>query len=69
MGTGGMGAAAPQLGIQLAAGDSSPVLFFGPPQALEGNIPLVNTGAEKEKIRSIEISAQDLRGPDRKSVV
>ncbi len=63
MGTGGMGAPAPQVAIQLAAVDQSPVFFSGPPQALQGNIPLVNTGAEKEKIRSIAVRAQDLRGP------
>jgi hypothetical protein len=63
MGTGGMGATAPQVAIQLAASDNTQVFFSGPPQALEGNLPLVNTGSEKEKIRSIEISAQGLRGP------
>jgi hypothetical protein len=63
MGIGGMGAPAPQMAIQLAASDTATVFFSGPPQALQGNIPLVNTGAEKEKIRSIEVNAQDLRGP------
>lgn len=60
METGGTGASAP---IQFAASESAPIFFFGPPQALEGNIPLVNTGADKEKIRSIQVNAQDLRGP------
>ena len=63
MGTGGMSAPATQVAIQLAASNNAPVFFSGPPQALQGNIPLVNTGAEKEKIRSIEVSAADLRGP------
>lgn len=63
MGTGGMSAPAPQGSIQLAAVNDARVFFFGPPQALQGNIPLVNTGADKEKIRSIEVSAHELRGP------
>src|SRR5947209_6791226 len=63
MGTGGMGASAPQVAIQLAAVDQSPVFFSGPPHALQGNIPLVNTGSEKEKLRSIAVKTQDLKGP------
>jgi hypothetical protein len=63
MGTGGMGASAPQVAIQLAAINDAPVFFSGPPQALTGSIPLVNTGAEKEKIRSIGLSAEVLKGP------
>ena len=63
METGGMGASAPHVAIQLAAIGSTPVFFSGPPQALQGNIPLVNTGAEKEKIRSIGVKAQSLKGP------
>lgn len=63
MGIGGMSAPAPQVAIQLAASDNAPVFFSGPPHALQGNLPLVNTGAEKEKIRTIEVNTQELRGP------
>jgi hypothetical protein len=63
MGTGGMAVPRPEVAIQLAAADQSPVFFSGPPQALQGSISLVNTGSEKEKLRSIAVKAQDLRGP------
>lgn len=63
MGTDAMGAAAPELAIQLAATGESPLFFSGPPQALAGSIPLINTGAEKEKIRSVGVNAESLKGP------
>jgi hypothetical protein len=63
MGTAGTGAPATQVAIQLAAVNETPVFFTGPPQALQGNIPLVNTGGDKEKIRSIAVKGQDLKGP------
>jgi len=63
MGTGGVGASAPATAIQLAAIENTPVFFSGPPQALQGSIPLVNTGSEKEKLRTIGVSTRDLKGP------
>jgi hypothetical protein len=36
--------------------------FSGPPKSLSGTIPLVNTGSEKQKIRSIAVHSEKLLG-------
>jgi hypothetical protein len=41
------------------------LLFSGPPRNLTGKVPLVNTGAERERVRRIGIQAESLLGPAR----
>jgi hypothetical protein len=46
------------------AGPDDKVLFFsGPPQAITGIIPVINTSSEEQKIRSISITPNKLRAP------
>jgi len=49
-------------GIQFAGPDDARLVFSGPPQRLSGTIPLINTSSDKQKLRSLEVSA-DLKGP------
>lgn len=51
-----------QQAIHLAGPEESRLFFSGPPRALTGTIPLVNSGADKQKIRSVAVSAGDLMG-------
>jgi hypothetical protein len=51
-----------QQAIHLAGPENSRLFFSGPPRALTGTIPLVNSGADKQKIRSVAVSAGDLKG-------
>jgi len=51
--------------VQLAASDDTRLRFSGPPKALTGTIPLVNTGTEKQKIRSIAVNSDKLLGAAR----
>ena len=51
-----------QAGVHLAGPDDTRLHFSGPPTALTGTIPLVNTGNEKQKIRSAVVSSDTLRG-------
>lgn len=48
--------------IQFAGSDDARLFFSGPPQGLTGNIPLINTGNERQKIRTIGVSAKSLQG-------
>jgi hypothetical protein len=48
--------------IQLAGPEGVRLFFSGPPRALTGTIPLVNSGTDKQKIRSVAVSAGDLLG-------
>jgi len=48
--------------IHLAGPENSRLFFSGPPRALTGSIPLVNSSADKQKIRSVAVSAGDLMG-------
>ena len=50
-------------GIQFAGPDDARLVFSGPPQRLTGTIPLINTSADKQKLRSLEVSADVLQGP------
>jgi hypothetical protein len=50
-------------GIQFAGPDDTRLVFSGPPQRLTGTIPLINTGADKQKLRSLVVAAGKLRGP------
>jgi len=52
----------PQQTIQFAGGEDARLFFSGPPQALTGNIPLINRGEEKQKVRALSISSDTLRG-------
>lgn len=61
--TGEPGASTAQEAIQFAGAGDAPLFFSGPPQGLIGNIPLVNNGAEKQKIRTIRVTAESLQGP------
>jgi hypothetical protein len=48
--------------IQLAGPEDARLFFSGPPKSLTGTIPLVNSSADKQKIRSVAVSAGDLMG-------
>ncbi len=48
--------------IHLAGPENSRLFFSGPPRALTGTIPLINSGADKQKIRSVAVSTGDLMG-------
>jgi hypothetical protein len=51
-----------QQAIQLAGPKDARLFFSGPPRGLTGTIPLVNSGTDKQKIRSVAVSAGDLLG-------
>lgn len=48
--------------IELAGPADARLFFSGPPRAVTGKIPLVNSGTDKQKIRSVAVSASDLLG-------
>jgi hypothetical protein len=50
--------------VHLAGSDDTPLHFSGPPHALTGVIPVVNTSSDKQKVRTIAIRAKKLRGAD-----
>lgn len=52
----------PQQAIHLAGPTDSRLFFSGPPGALRGTIPLVNSGEDRRKIRSVTVSGGDLTG-------
>jgi hypothetical protein len=62
MATGASRPPVPQQAIQFAGGEDARVFFSGPPQALTGNIPLINRGVEKQKLRSLAVSSERLQG-------
>ncbi|MEN3335729.1 MAG: hypothetical protein V7641_5094 [Blastocatellia bacterium] len=51
-----------QAGIQFAGSDDARLVFSGPPQRLTGIIPLINTGPDKQKLRSLAVDAGVLQG-------
>lgn len=48
--------------VHLAGTEDTRVSFSGPPQGLTGSIPLVNKGTDKQKIRSVTVNSENLRG-------
>src|SRR5687768_18571935 len=50
-------------GIKFAGPDDAHLVFSGPPQRLTGTIPLINTSTDKQKLRTLEVSADVLKGP------
>ena len=52
----------PEQTLQLAAPEGTRLQFSGPPTNVIGTIPLVNTGADKQKIRTITVSGEKLQG-------
>ncbi|MBV9673808.1 MAG: hypothetical protein JO076_13430 [Verrucomicrobia bacterium] len=48
--------------FQLAGPDDNVLFFSGPPQTITGIIPVVNISSEDQKIRSITIKSNKLRG-------
>jgi hypothetical protein len=62
MGTTGNTPALPLQTVHLAGPEGTRLHFSGPPTAVEGSIPLINEGTEKQKIRSIAVSSDRLLG-------
>jgi hypothetical protein len=62
MGAAGNTPVSQQQAIQLAGPGDARLFFSGPPKSLTGTIPLINSGADKQKIRSIAVSGGDLLG-------
>lgn len=42
--------------VQLAGPEGTRLHFSGPPSGLTGTIPLVNTGPDKQKIRTVAVN-------------
>lgn len=61
MGTSRNTPALPSQSIHLAGPETARLHFSGPPTAVEGYIPLINEGTEKQKIRTIAVSSEKLR--------
>src|SRR5215471_7651009 len=57
--------APPSATVHLAGTEDAHLHFSGPPQGLTGTIPLVNTGADKQKVRSISVDSEKLLGAAR----
>ena len=51
--------------VQLASAEGTRLYFSGPPGGLTGTIPLVNTGPDKQKIRTVAVNTKKLQGPAR----
>jgi hypothetical protein len=51
--------------VHLAGPEDTRLRFSGPPKSLTGTIPLVNTGSEKQKIRSVAVKSDKLLGAAR----
>jgi hypothetical protein len=52
----------PQASFHLAGPEDRVLYFAGPPQAITGIIPVINTSSEEQRIRSISINSDRLRG-------
>jgi hypothetical protein len=65
MGTNGNALPSEQATVHLAGPEDTRLRFSGPPKNLTGTIPLVNTGSEKQKIRSVTVNSDKLLGPAR----
>lgn len=64
MGAGGNTSLPEHQAIELAGPADTRLFFSGPPRAVTGKIPLVNSGIEKQRIEAIAVSApDDLKGP------
>ena len=53
----------PDGGIVLAGPEDTKLTFSGPPQALAGTIPIQNTTPDKQKLRTLAVGGEALRGP------
>jgi hypothetical protein len=62
MGTNGNTLPSEHAGLHLAGPDDLRLRFSGPPRALAGTIPLINTASEKQKIRSLAVTSDKLLG-------
>jgi hypothetical protein len=51
--------------VQLASREGTRLHFSGPPSGLTGTIPLINTGPDKQKIRTVAVNTEKLQGPAR----
>lgn len=51
--------------VHLAGPEGTRLRFSGPPGSLTGKLPLINTGTDKQKIRSVAIAAEKLQGAAR----
>src|SRR5712692_3638304 len=65
MGTNGNTLPSEETTVHLAGPEDTHLRFSGPPQNLTGTIPLVNTGSEKQKIRSVAVNSGKLLGAAR----
>jgi hypothetical protein len=65
MGTNGNTLPAEQAAVHLAGPDDTRLRFSGPPKSLTGTIPLINTGSEKQKVRSVAVNSETLLGAAR----
>lgn len=65
MGTNENASASDQQVLRLAGPEGTRLHFSGPPQSLTGTIPLVNAGPDKQKIRSVAVTSEKLRGAAR----
>ena len=63
MGTNGNTLASESQTVHLAGPEGARLRFSGPPRGLTGSIPLVNSGADKQKVRSMAVSSDKLLGP------
>jgi hypothetical protein len=48
--------------VHLAGPEDTRLHFSGPPRALTGSLPLVNTSSDKQKVRSVAVNSDKLRG-------
>jgi hypothetical protein len=62
MGTNGNTLPSEHAGVHLAGPDDLRLRFSGPPRALAGTIPLINTASQKQKIRSLAVNSDKLLG-------
>ena len=65
MGTNGNTPLSEQATVHLAGPEDTRLRFSGPPKSLTGTLPLVNTGPEKQKIRSVAVNSDKLLGAAR----
>lgn len=62
MGTNANALPSEQQTLQLAAPKGTRLYFSGPPSNVTGTVPLVKTGPDKQKIRTIAVSGDKLQG-------
>ena len=49
--------------LRFAGPDGAKLVFYGPPSGVRGRIPLHNPTEERQRLRSLAVSATDLLGP------